>query len=128
MINRCDLHPVCDPADGSNIAEDELDCLGMYREKRLFPKEATYLCQSVHHNEDSVAANQSLGIVMVKAVPCDGISTCWNEWDESLCDNDWLTKWIPGRTIVLIRGGCKNRVYIENHTAFFGVLKRVKNC
>ena len=102
MINRCDLHPVCDPADGSNIAEDELDCLGMYREKRLFPKEATYLCQSVHHNEDSVAANQSLGIVMVKAVPCGGVSTCWKSWDESLCDNEWLTKWIPGRSIVFI--------------------------
>ena len=106
MINRCDLHPVCDPAEGSNIAEDEVDCLDTYKEKNLIPKEATYPCQSVHHNEDSVAANQSLGIVMVKAVPCDGISTCWNEWDESLCDNDWLTKWIPGRTSVLKREGC----------------------
>ena len=115
MINRCDLHPVCDPADGSNIAEDERDCLDTYN----FPKEATNLCQSVHHNEDSVAANDSLGIVMVKAVPCDGISTCWNESDEILCDNDWLTKWIPGRTIVLIWGGCKKEG-IEKHTAFLG--------
>ena len=101
MINLCDLHPVCDPVEGENIAEDERDCLETYKEKELFPTDATHLCQSVHHNEDSVAANHSLGIVMVKAVPCDGISTCWNESDESLCDNDWLTKGIPGRSIIL---------------------------
>ena len=96
MKNRCDLHPVCDPAEGSKIAKDELDCLETYKKEGLIPKEATYQCQSVHHNEDSVAAKESLGIVMIKAVPCDDNPTCWNALDESLCGTDLLTKGIPG--------------------------------
>ena len=99
--NLCDQHPVCDPGeDTGGIAYDEFNCLESYNKKKLSTKEATYLCQSIYHNEDSVAANHSLGIVMIKAVPCDGIATCWKAWDESLCDSDFLTKWIPG-TFVL---------------------------
>ena len=44
----------------------------------------------------------SLGIVMVEAVRCDGIPTCWKKRNETLapdevnCDNDWLNIWTPG--------------------------------
>ena len=67
--NRCDQHPVCDNG------EDEVGCLGEYKEKGLTPKDATHLCQSVYHNEESVKANLSLGIVMIEAVPCDRKAT-----------------------------------------------------
>ena len=101
--NLCDQHPVCDPGEKTGeIAEDEFDCFEKYKEKDLTPKDATFQCQSVHHNEVSVAANLSLGIVMIEAVPCDGNPTCWKPDnqnlapDESFCDNDLLTKWVPG--------------------------------
>ena len=99
----CDQHPACDPGeDTGNIAQDEFGCLEEYKNKGLTPKDATQLCQSVHHNEESVKANLSLGIVMIEAVPCDGNPTCWKPAnqilapDESFCDNDFLTKWVPG--------------------------------
>ena len=82
---------------------DEFGCLGEYKERGLTPKDATQPCQSIHHNEESVKEGLSLGIVMIKAVPCDGIPTCWKRTnqtlapDESFCDNDWLTIWVPGR-------------------------------
>ena len=108
--NLCDQHPVCDPGeDTEGIAYDEFNCLERYKEKKLSTKEATYLCQSIYHNEDSVAANHSLGIVWIKAVPCDGIATCWEAWDESLCDSDFLTKWIPGTIVVIISFSPPNR-------------------
>ena len=45
-----------------------------------------------------------MGIVMIEAVPCDGIFTCWkgNETlaaDEKSCDNELLTLWVPGKII-----------------------------
>ena len=99
---RCDQHPACDPGEGTGqIAWDEFDCFEKYKEKGLTPKDATQVCQSVHHNEASVEANLSLGIVMIEAVPCDGNPTCWkkaNETmapDESSCDNDLRTIWVP---------------------------------
>ena len=99
----CDQHPDCDPEKETEvIAQDEVDCFEEYKKKRLTPKDATHQCQSVHHNEASVAANISLGIVMIEAVPCDGNPTCWKPAnqnlapDESFCDNDLLTKWVPG--------------------------------
>ena len=96
-VNLCDQHPVCDPGEGTgDIAQDEFDCFEKYKEKGLTPKDATYKCQSIHHNEASVEANLSLGIVMIEAVPCDKKPTCWNAEDESFCDNDWLTIWVPG--------------------------------
>lgn len=95
--NRCDKHPVCDPGKHTRgIAEDEFDCFAEYKEKGLTSKDATHQCQSVHHNEDSVAANLSVGIVMIEAVPCDRNPTCWKNADESFCDNDWITIWAPG--------------------------------
>ena len=102
-VNRCDQHPVCDPGkETDGIAEDEFDCLDEYKEKGLTPKDATKLCQSVHHNDASVEAKLSLGIVMIEAVPCDGKPTCWKRPtealapDESFCNSDLLTVWVPG--------------------------------
>ena len=102
----CDQHPDCDPREytgkysGKGIAQDELGCFGEYKDKGLTPKDATQQCQSAHHNEDS--ANLSLGIVMIEAVPCDGIATCWERpdqtaLDERFCDNKLLSIWVPGR-------------------------------
>ena len=98
-INRCNLHPQCDPVHVKNddddsddddddddddnyykTAEDELKCDEEY--KRLLPRQATFPCQSPHHNVDSVKANISRGVVWIKAVPYDGIPECWNDEDE----------------------------------------------
>ena len=106
-INRCDQHPVCDPGENTNgIAQDEFRCFEIYKEKGLIPKAATFKCQSIAHNEETVAANLSLGIVMIEAVPCDGIPTCWKRAndtltpDENLCDSELLTFWVPGNDII----------------------------
>ena len=102
----CDQHPACDPGeDTGDIAWDEFGCFEKYKEKGLTPKDATQQCQSVYHNKASMEAGLSLGIVMIEAVPCDGIPTCWKETDESFCDNDWLTFWIPGGRPVLDLNG-----------------------
>ena len=84
-INRCNLHPQCDPVKGSGddeTSEDELDCYEEYQRKKLIPRQATFRCQSPHHNEDSVKANLSIGVVWIKAVPHDGIKECWKDQDE----------------------------------------------
>ena len=84
-INRCNLHPQCDPVKGSGedkTAEDELDCNEEYRRKKLFTRHATFRCQSPHHNEASVKANLSTRVVWIKAVPQDGIPECWKGQDE----------------------------------------------
>ena len=100
-INICDQHPVCDPGeDTGDIAQDEFGCLGEYKEKGLTSKDATLLCQSVYHNEESVKANLSLGIVMIEAVPCDGKrpdQTLALAPDERFCDDEKLTFWVLGR-------------------------------
>ena len=98
-INLCDQHPVCDPGEKTGeIAQDEFDCFEEYNAKNLTAKDATYQCQSVHHNEASVAANLSLGIVMIEAVPQDGVSECWNDADEQPAA--WYeTYGIPGQCI-----------------------------
>ena len=100
----CDQHPACDPGeDTEGIAWDEFGCFEKYKEKGLTPRDATQPCQSVYHNEASVKADLSLGIVMIEAVPCDRNPTCWKRPDqtlapdETLCDNDLLTIWVPGR-------------------------------
>ena len=84
-VNRCNLHPQCDPVDNSKedkTAEDERDCDEEYRRKKFFSRQASYRCQSPHHNEDSVKANLSRGVVWIKAVPQDGIKECWKGQDE----------------------------------------------
>ena len=89
--NLCDLHPVCDNAED----EDETKCAERYKEKELFKKEATYRCQSPHHNEDSVEANLSKGVVWIRAVPQDGVKECWNSEDE-VPTPFYLTYGLPG--------------------------------
>ena len=85
--NWCDQHPSCDDAEG----EDWNLCANKYN----FTKEATFLCQSPYHNEDTVKANLSRAIVWIKAVPQDGVSECWNDADEQ--PSAWYeTYGIPG--------------------------------
>ena len=84
-INRCNLHPQCDPVKGSadeKTSEDELDCYEEYQRKKLISRQATFRCQSPHHNDESVKANLSRGVVWIKAVPQDGIKECWKDQDE----------------------------------------------
>ena len=80
--NRCNLFAQCDPVEGSDTAEDELDCEQEYKKKGLVPKKATFRCQSLHHNEDSVRADRSTGVVWIMAVPLDGVLECWRGEDE----------------------------------------------
>ena len=84
-VNRCNLHPQCGPLEGSGddkTSEDELDCDDEYRRNKLIPRQATFRCQSPHHNDESVKANLSRGVVWIKAVPQDGIKECWKDQDE----------------------------------------------
>ena len=84
-INRCNLHPQCDPVKGSGddkTSEDELGCYDENRRKKLFSGQATFRCQSPQHNDKSVKANLSRGVVWIKAVPQDGIKECWKDQDE----------------------------------------------
>ena len=76
--NLCDLHPVCDNAEDENWNR----CAESYN----FKKEATFSCQSLQHNEDTVKANLSRGIVWIKAVPQDGHSECGHNADEQPTD------------------------------------------
>ena len=108
--NLCDLHPTCDNAED----EDEKRCAEKYKEKGLFKKEATFRCQSPHHNEDSVKANLSRGVVWIKAVPQDGIKECWKGQDEDPTPS-YLAYGLPGsirlsNTNMLLY--CKNILYI----------------
>ena len=93
---RCNLHAECDPIEGSKTAEDELDCDEEYRRKKLIPKQATYRCQSPHHNDDSVKNNNSLGVVFIRAALNDGTPECWEEEDEIERSTFWEAYVIPG--------------------------------
>ena len=74
--NSQSMYPVCEDAED----EDWNQCAQRYN----FTKGATFRCQSPHHNEDTVKANLSKGVVWIKAVPQDGIPECWNNTDESV--------------------------------------------
>ena len=94
---RCNLYAECDPAgDSDNTAQDELNCDEEYREKKLIPKQATFRCQSPHHNEDSVKANRSLGVVWLRAALNDGNPECWKDEDEVERSTDWVSYYLPG--------------------------------
>ena len=96
LSQRCNLHAECDPAEGSDTAEDELDCDTEYREKRLIPRQATFRCQSPHHNEESVRNNKSLGVVWIRAALNDGNPECWMGEDEIERSTFWEAYVIPG--------------------------------
>ena len=93
---RCNLHAECDPAEGSDTAEDELDCDAEYREKRLIPKQATYRCQSPIHNEESVRNNKSSGVIWIRAALNDGNPECWMGEDEIERSTFWESYGILG--------------------------------
>ena len=95
-INRCNLYGQCDPAEGSNIAEDEVQCDEEYKKKGLVPRKATFRCQSLHHNEESVKANLSRGVVYIHAVLQDNNTECWNAEDEKERPTEWVSYYYPG--------------------------------
>ena len=94
-INKCNLYAQCDPVEGSDVAEDELNCDEEYKKKGLVPKKATFRCQSLHHNRDSVL-NLSIGVVYIRAVLRDNITECWNKEDEIKRPTEWVSKYFPG--------------------------------
>ena len=102
-ISRCNLYAQCDPAEGSDVAEDELDCDDEYQKKGLLPKKATFRCQSLHHNEESVRANLSRGVVYIRAVLQDNNTECWNAEDEKERPTEWVSYYYPGIELPKIR-------------------------
>ena len=98
-INWCNMHPQCDSA------EDELDC--DYKKKRLVPKRASLQCQSRYHNDDSVKANLSRGVVHIRAGLKDGNSECWNGRDEIEIPTEWVSYYLPGLDFLVKQSGRK---------------------
>ena len=94
--NRCDLYAQCDPTEGFKVAEDERDCDEEYKKKGLVPKKANFPCQSLHHNEESVKANLSRGVVYIRAVLQDDNTECWNAEDEKERPTKWVSYYFPG--------------------------------
>jgi hypothetical protein len=90
------LLPQCDPVDESNTAEDELNCDVEYMKKRLIPRQATYRCQSLYHNEDSMRRGTSRGVVWIRAALNDGNPECWKDEDEIERSTDWVSYYFPG--------------------------------
>ena len=98
-INRCNLHPQCDPVKRSGddkTSQDELDCDDEYQRKKLISRQATFRCQSPHHNEDSVKANLSRGVVWTRAILNDDKTECWNNEDEVDRSSEWISYYLPG--------------------------------
>ena len=93
---QCNLYAQCDPVEGSNVAKDEDNCDDEYKKKGLVPKKATFRCQSLHHNEDSVKANLSRGVVYIRAVLQDNNTECWNGEDEIERPTEWVSYYYPG--------------------------------
>ena len=106
-INRCNIYAQCDPRKGSDVAEDEYDCDEEYKRKGLVPKKGTFRCQSLHHNEDSVKANLSRGVVYIHAVLQDNNTECWNEEDEKKRPTEWVSYYFPGIELPKV-SRCKN--------------------
>ena len=92
---RCNLYAQCDPAEGSDTAEDELDCDEEYRTNGLIPKQATYRCQSPLFNEDTVK-NKSFGVVWIRAALKDGNPECWKGEDEIERSTEWVFNYLVG--------------------------------
>ena len=102
-INKCNLYAQCDPAEGSDVAEDELNCDEEYKKKGLVPKKATFRCQSLHHNEESMKANRSRGVVYIRAVLQDNNTECWNGEDEIERPTEWVSYYYPGMVLPEVR-------------------------
>ena len=102
-INRCNLYAQCDPVEGSDVAADEFDCDEEYKKKGLVPKKGTFCCQSLHHNEESVRANLTKGVVYIRAVLQDNNTECWNEVDEIERPTEWVSYYFPGIDLPEVR-------------------------
>ena len=98
----CDMHPQCDPAEGSDTAEDEHNCDEEYRKKGLIPKQASFRCQSPQHNEETVKNKTSLGVVWLRAAPNDGKSECWMGEDEIERSTEWVSYFLPGLELSIV--------------------------
>ena len=116
MINKCNLYAQCDPVEGSDVAEDEVNCDVEYKKKWLVPKKGTFRCQSLHHNKESVA-NLSIGVVYIRAVLRDNITECWNGEDEIERPIEWVYKYFPGIDLPEVRK-CKNLYFLTIQEAY----------
>ena len=116
-INKCNFYAQCDPAEGSDVAKDEADCDEEYKKKGLVPKKGTFRCQSLHHNEDSVKANLSRGVVYIRAVLQDNNTECWNGEDEIKRPTEWVSYYYPGIYLPEVKK-CKKHFIINNTKEF----------
>ena len=82
------------------IAEDEEDCLEIYKLKGLVPKSVGFKCQSIDHNEMTPAIESIVYeagwfvtqivipaniTIIIQATTCDGLIQCFNGEDERMC-------------------------------------------
>eukprot|EP00092_Neocalanus_flemingeri_P080309 GFUD01100156.1.p1 GENE.GFUD01100156.1~~GFUD01100156.1.p1 ORF type:complete len:1047 (+),score=211.36 GFUD01100156.1:131-3271(+) len=73
---RCDGHPQC------SQGEDEEDCEDDYKEKKIVPADATFMCDLTYANSPTIK---------MWAIPCDGIRTCTKGEDEADCGKELLS-------------------------------------
>ena len=88
---QCDPNPAKDPL----TAEDEHRCDEIYSKKQIIPHDATYRCQSPHHNEETTK-NETIGVVWIRAVLYDGNAECWRGEDEKNLQTDFVISYLPG--------------------------------
>ena len=107
------------------IAEDEENCLQVYKYKGLIQKTANFFCQSAMHNSDSLTIRSNIfnntklasglgivesresnvtiidagTIVNILATKCDGIPECWHAIDEFKCGSSTFETIIIGMCI-----------------------------
>ena len=66
---RCDMHPTC------SDAEDEKNCLEMYKKRSFIPPEASFPCKSLDYPD----------MVEILAVRCNSVKECFEGLDEEDC-------------------------------------------
>ena len=76
--SKCDLHPQC--VDG----EDEKDCEKEYIRKGFFLETETFMCDYPNHTFVNID-NSTWTLKILRAIRCDGDSTCPNGEDEKNC-------------------------------------------
>ena len=116
-INRCNLYAQFDPVQGYHLAKDEDNRDNEYKKKGPVPKKATFRCQLLHHNEDSVKANLSRGVGYIRAVLQDNNTECWNGEDEIERPTEWVSYYYPGIHLPQVKK-CKKHLIINNMKEF----------
>ena len=86
---------------------DEDDCNEEYKKSGLIPKKTSFLCQLLHHNQDSVMANLSREVVYISAVLQDNNTECWNGEDKIERPTEWVSYYYPGINLPGVEK-CKN--------------------